>query len=88
VRKGTGWSFYEAKDGLPWNDFTCAAAGSGEEVWFGTRLGAIRFDGHEWQYRQGRCWLPNDEISTLVTDEQGRTWFGTASALATSIGRP
>src|SRR5262249_17459562 len=51
-----GWKFYEGKDGLPWNDFTCVTAGSEGEVWFGTRLGAIRFDGNNWQYRQGRRW--------------------------------
>jgi ligand-binding sensor domain-containing protein len=58
-----GWKFYEGKDGLPWNDFTCVAAGPNGEVWFGTRLGAVRFDGREWHYRQGPRWLPNDEVN-------------------------
>ncbi len=48
-----GWRFYEGKDGLPWNDFTGIAAGPGGEVWFTTHLGVIRFDGEDWQYRQG-----------------------------------
>src|SRR6185436_5965833 len=26
-----GWKFYEGKDGLPWNDFTCVAAGPNGE---------------------------------------------------------
>ena len=36
------WHFYEGKDGLPYNDFTCCATGTDGSVWFGTRKGAIR----------------------------------------------
>ena len=32
-------------DGLPYNDFTCMAAGRDGSIWFGTTRGAIRFDG-------------------------------------------
>ena len=31
-------------------------------VWFGTTRGAIRFDGKTWEYRQGRHWLPSDNV--------------------------
>ena len=40
-----GWKIYEGKDGLPWNDFTCVAAGPAGEMWFGTRFGAIYWNG-------------------------------------------
>jgi hypothetical protein len=76
-----GWRFYEGKDGLPWNDFTCVVAGPGGGVWFGTHLGAIRFDGQEWQYRQGPLWLPHDDVKQILAGADGRTWFATADGV-------
>ncbi len=78
-RTGQTWKFYEGKDGLPWNDFTCVSAGPQGEIWFGTKLGAIRFDGKEWAYRQGRCWLPNDDVLQITADTKGSVWFGTSA---------
>src|SRR5262249_3855846 len=66
--------------------FTGIAAGPENEVWFGTRLGAIRFDGQQWHYRQGPGWLPNDEVTQGAVDKQGRGWFVTGGGLG-SIGR-
>jgi hypothetical protein len=76
-----GWKFYEGKDGLPWNEFTCAAAGRDGEVWFGTHRGAIRWDGKDFQYRQGLRWLPNDDVQSIAVDAEGRAWFLTAGGL-------
>jgi hypothetical protein len=80
-RGGSGWEFFEGKDGLPWNEFTGIAAGRDGDVWFGTHLGAIRFDGKEWQYRQGPLWLPHDDITQIAVDARGRAWFATAAGL-------
>jgi hypothetical protein len=80
-RTADRWQFYEGKDGLPWNDFTCVAPGQDGEVWFGTRLGAIRFDGRQWHYRQGRRWLPGDEVSSIAVDARGRAWFATSQGV-------
>ncbi len=85
---GEGWKFYEGKDGLPWNDFTCVTAGPEGEIWFGTKLGAIHFDGKEWAYRQGRCWLPNDEVIQIASDSKGSTWFATAAGVGCIERRP
>ncbi|HLH52056.1 MAG TPA: hypothetical protein VKY92_00350 [Verrucomicrobiae bacterium] len=85
-RSDKSWLFYEGKDGLPWNDFTRAAAGAHGEVWFATHLGAVRFDGAQWQYKQGPAWLPNDDVSAVVCDSQGRAWFATAAGVG-CIGR-
>ncbi len=46
------WMLYTGYEGLPYDDFTCVAAGERGVVWFGTRRGAIRFDGTNWEYRQ------------------------------------
>jgi hypothetical protein len=80
--------FYEGKDGLPWNDFTCITAGPEGEVWFGTRLGAIRFDGRQWHYRQGPRWLPHDEVTQIAVDAQGTAWFATAAGVGGIERRP
>ena len=75
------WTFYTGAEGLPYNDFTCAAAGPNGEVWFGTHLGAIRFDGGEWAYRQGPRWLPDDDIRAIAVDGGGNAWFATANGV-------
>ncbi|MCA9450824.1 MAG: hypothetical protein KC931_27120, partial [Candidatus Omnitrophica bacterium] len=56
VKEAGEWSLYTGEDGLPYNDFTCLAIGPDDAVWFGTKIGAIRFDGKTWNYRQGKRW--------------------------------
>ena len=84
-RTPSGWKFYEGKDGLPWNEFTCVAAGRDSEVWFGTELGVIRFDGADWHYRQGPRWLPNDDVTQVLLDSKGGAWFATAGGIGSII---
>ncbi len=80
-RDGDRWTFFEGRDGLPWNDFTGIAAGENGVVWLGTRLGAIRFDGQEWQYRQGTRWLPSDEVGQIAVNARGEAWLATPAGL-------
>ncbi len=72
---------------MPWNDFTGITTGANGEVWFGTHLGAIRFDGKEWQYRQGRCWLPQDDVVQIALDGQDGAWFATTGGLGEIVRR-
>ena len=51
------------------------------DVWFGTHLGAVRFDRQGWHYRQGLRWLPNDDIRDVVVDKEGNAWFATAGGV-------
>jgi hypothetical protein len=53
-READGWKFFTGSDGLPYNDFTCMAAGGDGAVWFGTKIGAIRYKDGQWRYRQGK----------------------------------
>jgi len=76
-----GWRFYEGRDGLPWNEFTGITPGPGNTVWFGTKLGAIRYDGSEWAYRQGPRWLPGDEVRQMAVDSQGNAWTATPGGM-------
>lgn len=76
-RDATGWRCFEGRDGVPWNDFTAAAAGRGETMWFATHLGVIRWDGREFHYRQGPRWLPSDDVRQVVVDGTGQGWLAT-----------
>ena len=76
-----GWVFHTGAEGLPYNDFTCMAAGQDGSVWFGTRRGAIRYKDGRWSYRQGRRWLPNDEVRAIALDDGGNAWIATAGGV-------
>ena len=82
------WSLYTGKDGLPYDDFTCAAAGGDGAVWFGTPKGAIRFDGSHWAYRQGLRWLPGDDVRAIAVNDNGDAWFATAKGVGLIERRP
>jgi hypothetical protein len=77
-----GWQFYEGKDGLPYNDFTCIATGPEGEVWFGTHKGLVRYFIGEWAYRQGMRWLPDDDVRDLKVDPKGNVWVATSNGLS------
>ena len=82
------WHLYTGADGLPYNDFTTLAAGENGTVWFGTRMGAIRYDGKDWEYRQGRRWLPHDEVRSIAVNGKGDAWFATAAGVGVIERRP
>lgn len=71
------WRTFTGRNGLPHNDFTSAAAA--REPWFTTRLGAIRFDGRDFRYRQGLRYLPNDDLRSVALAPDGDAWFATAA---------
>ena len=75
------WHLYTGTDGLPYNDFTTMAAGENGTVWFGTRMGAIRYDGRNWEYREGRRWLPDDDVRSIAVNAHGDGWFATAAGV-------
>lgn len=77
VRIGDSWKLYDGSNGLPYDDFTCVAAGPDDRVWFGTTWGAIAFDGKTWEYRNGKRWLPGDRIRGIAVDSKGTAWFAT-----------
>lgn len=77
------WTLYTGAEGLPYDDFTSIAAGEQGVVWFGTRIGAIRFDGKNWEYRQGPRWLPSDEVRAIAVDPKtGNAWIATPAGLS------
>lgn len=86
--EANGWHLYTGADGLPYNDFTTLAAGEGGTVWFGTRMGAIRYDGRDWEYRQGLRWLPDDAVRAVAVNRHGDAWFATSAGVGVIQRRP
>ncbi len=80
-RNGGTWEFFTGAEGLPYNEFTCMAAGKDGSVWFGTTRGAIRYKNGAWRYRQGRRWLPNDVVRSIAVEDNGTAWFATAGGV-------
>ncbi|MBN1348829.1 hypothetical protein JXJ21_05420 [candidate division KSB1 bacterium] len=75
------WSLSDGQDGLPYNNFTVVDGGEPGVVWFGTHLGAIRFDGSTWEYRQGMRWLPDDDVRDMAVSSDGNAWFATKNGV-------
>jgi len=70
------WKLFTGKEGLPFNDFTCMAAGK-TGVWFGTTNGAIQFHEGRWHFRQGRRWLLDNRVNDIAIDGDGHAWIAT-----------
>ena len=79
--KGDEWRLFTGADGLPFNDFTCMAAGP-KGVWFGTTNGAIHFANGDFEYRQGRRWLIDNRVCDVAVAADGSAWFATAGGVS------
>lgn len=75
------WRLFTGADGLPYNDFTCIAAGP-QGVWFGTTNGAILHHDGQWSYRQGRRWLLANHVRDIVVDAEGNAWIATSKGVS------
>lgn len=82
------WHLFTGEDGLPHDDFTLIASGGDGAVWFGTKIGAIRYDGVDWEYRQGLRWLPDDAVAGIAVTASGDTWLTTAKGISVIERRP
>ncbi|MGC9352528.1 MAG: hypothetical protein ACP5D9_01755, partial [Mariniphaga sp.] len=81
------WKLYAGDEGLPYNRFTCAAAGPDGIVWFGTEKGAIRFENGEFYYRFSLRWLPDDYVNGIAVQDDGTAWFATNKGVGQIISR-
>ena len=73
--------FIDGNDGLPIETLTCSSS-AGKHVWFGSDTGVVRYDGKNWAYRQGKRWLPSDNVRAIAATEDGGAWIATADGLA------
>lgn len=84
---GNEWTLLTGIDGLPYNDFTCMAAGK-NGVWFGTTNGAIRYHNGVWEFRQGRRWLLDNHVRDIAIDDDGNAWIATSGGVSHIAVRP
>lgn len=75
------WRFIDAARGLPVPGITSMAAGPDGDMWLGTSRGAVRLHDGGVEYRQGRRWLPGDQITATDVDASGRAWFATPAGV-------
>ena len=73
VLRGAALTNIAGKDGLPYEDTTCLAAGFDGDVWIGTSKGAIRNVGNKFHYFGAHHWLPGDNVHDIVVD--GKTVY-------------
>jgi hypothetical protein len=85
---GGQWKLYTGADGLPYNDFTSIAAGEDGSVWFGTKIGAIKWLDGVWSYREGRRWLIDNNVRGVAVSPSGDAWFATAGGVSRIEARP
>jgi hypothetical protein len=81
------WTLYSGDEGLPYNNFTCAAAGPDGIVWFGTKKGAIRYENDKFYYRFSLRWLPDDYVNGIAVQEDGTAWIATNRGMGQIISR-
>jgi hypothetical protein len=81
------WRMFTGADGVPCLNVTSAAAGCGKVV-FGTRRGLVVYQAGEWRYRQGRRYLPDDEVKSVAVDREGTVWVATGAGIAALRTRP
>jgi hypothetical protein len=84
---GEDWRLFTGANGLPYNDFTCMAAGP-DSVWFGTANGAIQYRNGEWRYRQGRRWLLDNHVRDIAVDSAGNAWLATPAGVSCIASLP
>jgi len=78
---------YSPAEGSPYDKITSVVAGEAGVTWFATPRGAIRFDGKSWEYRQGRRWLPDDEVRAIAVEANGNAWFATKKGVGCRMTR-
>lgn len=69
-----------ARDGLPVDGITAVEQAADGSYWIGTSKGAIRYDGKNWEYRQGLRWLPDDHVRSVAV-VGNRAYFATAKGI-------
>lgn len=73
---------YEMNDGLSRNMVAAITQDQMGFMWFGTRNGLNRFDGHNFKkYFRSDGGLGGNDISSLLTTEDGSLWIGSGTGL-------
>lgn len=68
--RGMRLTTIRGEQGLCYEDTTCLAKGFDNDLWIGTRRGAIRMVHGEFQYFAGRRWLPDEQVNAIATSSR------------------
>jgi len=81
VLRGMALTSLRGPDGLPYEDVTCVAEGFENDVWIGTRHGAIRKIGDAFHYFGAQHWLPGEHVLDIAVGDRA-AYIGTDAGLA------
>jgi ligand-binding sensor domain-containing protein len=77
---GSVWEVFDRRQGLPTENFTCAAAGERGELWFGTfDRGVLRLTAEGWVHYRRTHGLPDERITSMAAGRPGTIWVSTVS---------
>ncbi|EON75645.1 hypothetical protein ADIS_3865 [Lunatimonas lonarensis] len=82
---GNHWAA-RGNDGLPFGPATFIHQGA-DGLWLGTQQGAIHHT-ETWRYYAGKRWLPSDEVTAVLSLENGKTWIGTNDGISEISRQP
>lgn len=75
------WRAYRGRDGLPVESLTAIALGPQDRLWLGSEKGLIQFrpydTGRQWFYRQGKRYLPHDQVEAVLPGGKGGVYVRT-----------
>lgn len=85
AQRPASFSNFTIENGLSQNSVISITQDKSDFLWFGTRQGLNRYDGHQFKiYRNNLAdngSLSNNEVSSLLTDSEGTVWVGTTNGL-------
>ena len=66
VLRGASLTTIRGKDGLPVENTTCLEKGFDNDIWIGTKRGAVRMLNNDWHYFGADHWLPGNEVIDIA----------------------
>ncbi|MGV8096611.1 MAG: hypothetical protein AB2L24_32545 [Mangrovibacterium sp.] len=71
VLRGAALSTIKGADGLPVENTTCLEKGFGNDLWIGTKRGAVRMlNKDEWHYFGAEHWLPGNLVNDIAVGDK------------------
>lgn len=77
---------FTIQNGLPQNTVLDIDQDHQGYIWFATQVGAVRFDGYEFELFNSDNGLPDDYVNCLMVDANGHVWMGTENGIAVYNG--
>ena len=68
--RGASIKNIKGKDGLPVENTTCLTKGFENDIWIGTKRGAVRMLDDEWHYFGADHWLPANQVNDIAVGDK------------------